>query len=294
MKLVSWNVNGFQRTAVQVGEQLRRLLLCAPDVVALQEITEATFDAWSTGLEASGYGVFSGRDLRRAPYPPPPYPPDARTTEQIHRHCFNLTASRLPNSKLLPGLSFEDPDEAALAFPEKHIAVEIGLGGASVSVHNTHLPPGVSRGVIKVQAFEAIRRRMDREIGTPMILCGDFNVPESEDEEGPLPSGQKIRAPYRPRRPLFKRWVAAEAGFIGNPNLRDVYRDRHQPGDPFPISYFTGSAGSGKGPRRYDYILASPELSSKFCRYHDDWLRAGISDHAGVEAELYLKDGTGV
>ncbi len=40
-------------------------------------------------------------------------------------------------------------------------------------------PHGSGRGVIKMHAFEAIRRRVDADAkyGIPTVLCGDFNAP---------------------------------------------------------------------------------------------------------------------
>jgi len=53
-----------------------------------------------------------------------------------------------------------------------------------VDVHNAHLPPGATRGVIKVHAFEAIRRRLEASVAHPTVLCGDFNSPSFEGAKG--------------------------------------------------------------------------------------------------------------
>lgn len=288
MRLVSWNVNGFNKSEPEVAAKLAALRERDADVIALQEIRNTTWPWWEAGLAEMGYEIVSGRGLAARPYPPPPYPPEARATDQIYRTYFNLIASRVPITEE-EGLSFPDPEEAALAVPEKYVTARIELDGSDVRVHNFHAPPGVSLGVIKVHAFEAVRRRLDLDAGKPRILCGDFNAPDYEDDEGPFPSGRRDRRVIHRRNPLFKRWDAAEEGLMTIPELRDVYRDKHKRGEEFPVSFYTGGVRSGKGPRRYDYVFASDGIETKRCRYLTPWLEDGLSDHAGVEAELTIR-----
>lgn len=288
MKLLSWNLNGRVKGAAR--RQLEAVLARAPDVIALQEVTTGNYADWCRGLTQAGYSVISTVDLVTLPYPPPPYPsPPFPLWKEPHDHIqrknFNLTAARDPIA-LLAGLSFEDSEEARYAFPEKHLAARVTVDGAEVDVHNAHLPPGVSRGVVKVHAFEAIRRRVDEDTGNPTILCGDFNAPEFEDADGPLPSGTAARSDAL--RTGNTRWIEGEAGIVDSPAMRDVYRDKHDSRTPFPVSYFTGGAARRTGPRRYDYIFASSEFNTQRCEYLGDWLESGLSDHAAVEADLAL------
>jgi endonuclease/exonuclease/phosphatase family metal-dependent hydrolase len=72
--------------------------------------------------------------------------------------------------------------------------------------------------------------------------------------------------------------------------MRDIYRDVHQAGAPFPHSYFTGQKEPLTG-HRYDYIFASRDLEARSCEYLTAWIekdRDGgrLSDHTGVEAVL--------
>ena len=122
----------------------------------------------------------------------------------------------------------------------------MALDGFELEVHNAHLPPGSTRGVIKPQAFEAIRRRTD-QVTTPHVLCGDFNTPQREDAVGVTT--------WAPSGPDGPTWDAAERGVLENANLRDVYRERHEATEPYPVSHYTGMT-----PRRYDHIYASVEL----------------------------------
>ncbi len=158
-----------------------------------------------------------------------------------------------------------------MAFPEKYVAARVVLDDLTLEVHNAHLPPGSTRGVIKPQAFEAIRRRTD-QVTVPHVLCGDFNTPKHEDV-GRVTTWARSGAGHA-------HWDEAERRVLENPRLRDVYRESHPAGDPFPVSHFTGATR-----RRYDHIYASREFRATACSYHEAWL-GRLSDHAAVEADL--------
>lgn len=283
VKVLSWNVNG--RVGGALAKQLAAVLAQEPDVVALQEVTGGSYADWSRGLMDAGFSVLSTIDLLLLPYPPPPYPmppfPRAVIREgQIARKYMNVLASRHPIA-MLPGLAFIDPEEVRFGFPEKYIAARTVVAGAELDLHNAHLPPGVSRGVVKLHAFEAIRRRIDASATTPRILCGDFNAPWTEDGDGPIVA----RGGPWPAD-LVARWFEAESSVVRHPHLRDVYRDVHPSDTSFPASYYT--AGT---PRRYDYIFASSEWTTAACEYIDSSLErdaggARLSDHAAVVATL--------
>ena len=156
MKVLSWNVNGRVKNAQR--RQIDAVLGHLPDVTALQEVTNASHPVWSESLTAGGYSVLSTIDLLAVPYP----------DEKIHRKYCNVTAARHQLAQL-PGLVYGDAAETASAFPEKHLAARVTLDGVEIDLHNTHLPPGSTRGVIKVKAFEAIRRQLDRDKIRPRI-----------------------------------------------------------------------------------------------------------------------------
>ena len=257
MKLISWNVNG--RVADAGRKQIEAVLGREPDVVALQELTVASYPQWCAALLDAGFSVVSSEDLVAVPYPPP-----------IQRKYFNAIAARGAIAPL-PGLHFPDPEQARVAFPEKYVAARVVLDDLTLEVHNAHLPPGSTRGVIKPQAFEAIRRRTD-QVTVPHVLCGDFNTPKHEDV-GRVTTWARSGAGRA-------HWDEAERRVLENPRLRDVYRESHPAGDPFPVSHFTGATR-----RRYDHIYASREFRATACSYHEAWL-GRLSDHAAVEADL--------
>ena len=258
MNLLSWNVAGRQRGAL--AAQLEKVLGQQADVVALQEITAKTYAPWVEGLVGAGYSLVSSIDLLAIPYPEP-----------IKRKNFNLVATR-GRIAPLPGLTWPDAEEARVAFPEKYVAALVECDGLQVEVHNAHLPPGSSRGIIKPQAFNAIARRLDEPTRAPQILCGDFNSPIREDDQGVTSAGQ--------RHPGIPWWGAAELGVLEHPRLRDVYRAQHRPGTEFAVSHVTRG-----GNKRYDHIYADPaELHCTTCSYATEWMEQGLSDHAALQA----------
>jgi endonuclease/exonuclease/phosphatase family metal-dependent hydrolase len=266
MRLLSWNVNG--RVGASCRRQAAAVMSRQPDIIALQEVTLTSHEQWRHELLASAYSVLSTVDLVQLPYPPVKPP--------IQRKYFNLIAARSLIAAL-PGLRYADPDQARVAFPEKYVAARITVDGAPVDVHNAHLPPGSSRGTIKLHAFHAIRRRIDQPTACPRILCGDFNTPQAEDA-----GGLTTWASAHPS--LREQWDTAERLVLEHPTMRDVYREQHQRGDPFAASHFTRGT-----PRRYDHVYASPELRALSCRYLTDCLDRRLSDHAPVEAELVVQ-----
>jgi endonuclease/exonuclease/phosphatase family metal-dependent hydrolase len=258
MKLISWNVNG--RVGDACAAQIDAVLKRSPNVVALQELTLKSYPQWCDALLSAGFSVVSTVDLVAVPCHNP----------SITRKYFNAIAAR-GTVDPLPGLRFPDPEEARVSFPEKYVAARVVLDGLEFEVHNAHLPPGSTRGVIKPQAFEAIRRRTD-QVTVPHVLCGDFNSPRHGDARGVTtwaPSGHG-----------GADWDRAERLVLDNPRLRDVYRETRLATNAFAVSHYTGST-----PRRYDHIYASRELRVTACRYHETWL-GQFSDHAAVEAEL--------
>ena len=77
-----------------------------------------------------------------------------------------------------------------------------------------------------------------------------LNAPWSEDAAGPV---IEYGGPWA--RDLQERWVEAERRLLANPQMRDVYRDVHDPSDPLPASHYTGR-GDRLTPHRYDYVFA--------------------------------------
>jgi endonuclease/exonuclease/phosphatase family metal-dependent hydrolase len=181
MRILSWNVQ--ESGGRRVTAQLEVLLEREADLLALQAVSPGGYQAWCGGLLQAGYSLVSSIDLVYVAYPPPPYPKGI-AQRQIKRGGFHLTAARRPIAAL-PGLRFDDPAERRLAFPEKFVAAEVALSEGVIEVHNAGAPPGSSRRILKPQALSAVARRLEVRPELPQILCGDFNMPQPEQEGEP-------------------------------------------------------------------------------------------------------------
>lgn len=262
LKLLSWNVNG--RTGEGQVEQLAAVLDREPDIVALQEVTSRSHPLWLEGLLEAGFPCSAALICSPSPM----------RMLRFGAGTAIFSPQGTPFAQL-PGLSFDDSEEAAVAFPEKYLAGSVSIERQVIDVHTAHLPPGSTRGVIKVHAFEAIRRRIDADRRHPRVLCGDFNTPREETDTNVITwAGTRSGAPAR-------RWEAAERGILANDELPDVYRQLREAGSAFPASHYTRDIS-----RRYDHVYASIELQALGCEYLSDSLGQGLSDHAPVEASF--------
>jgi endonuclease/exonuclease/phosphatase family metal-dependent hydrolase len=262
MRLLTWNVAG--RRGTKIAMQINRVLSRHADVVALQEITTGTSETWRSALGEAGYFVLDTCELLEVPYP-----------GSITRKNANLLASLHPLEQL-EGLDFPEPDQAAVAYPEKYVVGRTEIAGVAIDVHNAHLPPGSSRGIVKPHAFEAIRRRVDVPTPCPQILCGDFNTPRSETHDTITTWGSNHGR-------LRDMWDAAERSVLEHPRLRDVHRTLRSVDDAFPVSHVTRG-----GIRRYDHVYVNDDLTPTSCLYLTTWMTERLSDHAAVEVNLDL------
>jgi exonuclease III len=260
---MSWKVCG--QLAALAQRQIEAVLERGPDVVALQEVSAGNYADWCEGLMGAGYSIVSAIDLTALPYP--------LTVPPIRRRYFNLTAARAPLAPLA-GIKFEGPEKATAAFPEKYLAASVLADGQAIEVHNADVPPSETLGLIKVHTLQAIRKRVDAAPEGPLLLCGDFMTPRSENDRG-------MTTWAAGHSTFSEEWEAAERSILEHPFLRDVYLEGREPGTRFAVSKRTRGT-----PHRYDHIFASPALRTVSCAYLEDWMSRKLSDHAPVEAEL--------
>ena len=262
MRLISWNVNG--RYGPALPRQIAALAERGADVVALQEVREESVRAWRDGLSRSGLThVLDSSDLIARP---------SLSGREYGRIYFNLIASRWPLQRL-PDLSLE--------FPERYLAATVGREGAEFELHTAHLPPGSTRGLVKVEMFEALYARLARIGERPRILCGDFNTPRSEHADGTV---EFWGANHRPHT---ERWDAAERSVVlglAEHDLADVYRALN--GSAATDASWFARRGEQRWGRRYDHIFAARGLEATGCRYLHAWREDGLSDHSAIEADF--------
>jgi exonuclease III len=256
IRLISWNVAGRVR---KLPRQVEGLMDHVPDVLALQEVTATTLPLWRSELESRQYHVLTSFDLTE------------NRSELVggRKYCV-LLASRWP-AQTLP------PSEFSVPWPERVVSAVIDAPWGEIECHNAHLPAGVSHGYIKVETFEGIHERLSRPSGRSRILCGDFNSPQSEREDGttiPFGSGNA-------------RWSSAELSVVrglAEHDLTDVFRMLHG-FHKQEMSWVMKRKGKTYG-RHFDHVFASRSLLPVGCGYLHPLREQGLSDHSPIEARF--------
>jgi endonuclease/exonuclease/phosphatase family metal-dependent hydrolase len=263
MRLISWNTNG--RYGPALARQSEAVGHRTPDVVALQEVRPESIDAWRSGLhDLELTHVLDSSELLLRPGP---------EGRDYKRRYFNLIASRWPLDAL---------DDLELAYPERYLAAVVERPGGSLELHNAHLPPGSTRGLIKIEMFEALYSRLAVGSALPRVLCGDFNTPREERADGTVIF-------WGQRHPShLERWQAGERSVIlglADHDLPDVFRQKN--GYEASDASFVIKRGGKTFRRRYDHIFASGALRATACRYHHEWRDPHrLSDHSAMEVDF--------
>jgi exonuclease III len=215
------------------------------------------------GARARGLGQsLDSSDLLRKPAPP------GRDYGRIY---FNVLASRWSVERLAP---------LAIAFPERYLAARV-LQDRDLELHVAHVPPGSTRGLIKVEMLEALHTRLARGSKGRRILCGDFKTPRAERADQSVEFWGAGHAPHT------ERWNAAERGVIlglADNDLPDVFRTLHGY-DPTDASWVSRRGRHEVG-RRYDHVFASRALRATACGYLHEWREKGLSDHSAIEVDF--------
>jgi exonuclease III len=224
-----------------------------PDVVALQEVRDERASEWAERLREDGLEhVLDSGDL---------------LSGRINQ---TLIASRW---ELTPLPTIPAPQ------PERVLSVVIESPWGQVEVHNAHVPPGATYGLAKVETLESIYDRLARPASRHRILCGDFNLPQTETAAGDVITFADHR------RAWAERWDAAERSVIPGLeewDLCDLFRRLHGYGrQEFTWERKTRRGATG---RRFDHVLASASLGGVGCDYIHGWREQGLSDHSAVEA----------
>jgi exonuclease III len=258
--MISWNVNG--RRAEGVDRQADALLDRHPDVIALQEITASSLARWRERLTAGGLAVHADSSQRLSA---------SAGDRDYRRRYFNLLASRWPLEPL-PGLD--------VVFPERDLAARLH-SPEPIELHVAHVPPGSTRGLIKVEMLEALYERLAVRAAVSRVPCGDFNTPRQEVPDGTVRFWGDRRGAHR------DRWNAAERNVIlglAEHNLADAFRSLR--GYREPAASWVWQRVDCAVSRRYDHTFASADLAPTACSYHGAWRDEGLSDHAAVEADF--------
>jgi exonuclease III len=258
MKLVTWNTAGRKKKQPLQAEHIMSL---STDIIALQEIKRSTHDLWVNSLIGAGLHVASSIDHCHQALNGP-------------RNNFVLLASRHKITK---------KKQANLVWPEKALCCTIPFFN-NLTVTTIHIPPGASNGWKKIETFEGIFDYLSLSDFGTSILCGDFNSPQKELEDGTLVTwGQKIGQDGTIRLARSKdqgsRWHDGEYnllkglekyGYVDNYRMINGY-------DSTDYSWYVNN-GDRVG-RRFDHIL-SRGLEVQMCYYDHSVRENKLSDHS--------------
>ena len=238
------------------------------DVVALQEVTDATLPLWRALLKRIGLPHIRA-SLDSAD---PPRTPASR------RRTGVLVASRAALRD--PLVTLRVPwDETALS-----AISDTGIG--PVEIHCLHVP-NAANGWVKARTLQAVRAGLEAAPRMARVVGGDLNTPRRELESGEVVSfARDSRGRLKPER--GPEWDKAELGVV--PGLRDLgyrdaYRSLHGYGSREPSWTWQRIAGHGGG-WRLDHLFTSAELRPVACIYHHAWRDEGLSDHSALEADI--------
>ncbi len=274
MKIISWNTNSRSNISTLL-QQCKFLKTLDLDLICLQEITFKSQDFYKDFFKDRF--VISSFDLSR----------DLELLEGKRKYGELI----ISNQRFAP----LDPYRINIPFPERVLSIKLQEEYEGVEIYTTHVPPGSSNGVIKVEHFEGLHAYLKTN-KSQKILTGDFNSPKAELANGEVITwGQKINASGKVRiaiNPKWKhqcsgeRWDLAERSIIESHSeikLKDVFRSLKGYADDSG-SWFTNK---GVG-RRYDHIFCSNNFHIKSCSYKQKPRLIKLSDHSPIVAELEI------
>jgi len=249
MKIATWNVNGIRARQSELQEFLERE---RPDVVCLQEI-KASIDqlpVWLCDIE--GYWC---------------YWHGGKGYSGVALHVRKETSPDRP--------AFQHPD-----FDYEHRIVTVGLPQATVA--SIYVPNGGKDFPAKMRFLEAMDAFaiQHQASGTPLVMCGDFNVARTDMDVHPKERKPKAIGQLPEERELIER--------ILSHGLVDVHRKI----DPDNADLFTWWAPWRNMKERnigwrLDYVFASAPIADRVasCVVQRE---VGTSDHGPVVAVFNL------
>ena len=275
MKIVSWNLNARTKRSTLKG-QCDFLKSGDFDLITLQEVTINSQDFIKEYFK--GQFIVSSFDLA---------------------HDLDILKGRRKYGEIIISKhKFKplDPLRISIPFPERVLSIKLLERYEGLEVLTTHIPPGSSNGIIKVEHFEGLSNYM-RSSSSAKILTGDFNSPKSELATGEVITwGQRISKNGKVKlaiNPKWKnvctaeRWDSAERSIIGNHQefgMKDAFRNANS-FDVNSYSWYVVRKDKFHG-RRYDHIFCSKNLEVIKCSYLQEPRESGLSDHSPVLANL--------
>lgn len=252
MRVLTWNLAARRDCAAQVAA----LAALAPDVVALQEVTVATWLRLRPLLADAGFvNAFAGSELVAEAAP-------------LRVGRFAAAASRWP---LTPGR------QPAVPAPETVASVVVDSPSGSFELLSVYMPNATKEPPLKIETQEGLALRLAPPHARPYIVCGDFNSPLAETTDG-----ETIPWARTPRGRAAE--LAMHTG-MADVGLLDVYRTLNG-FEASDASWFWTRLDGRTGGYRLDHIFASPSLNPTACKYVHQFRESRLSDHSAVVADF--------
>lgn len=260
MKLLSLNTAGRLK---KIYEQINEILTIDCDVICLQEVIQSTKKIFYGKLSEHGYEWIADNSFE-----------ETSEHKGPRKYCL-ITASRCNMKKL----NVRSP----VCWSEKILRTSIAAGNKGIELFNIQLPPGVSNGLRKIYTADEIYKNLKLSINKYKILCGDFNTPQLEFEDGRIMTwGERHRKNggiyvKNEEKNLGERQLIKGINDFG---LYDDFRRIH--GYETEEFSWVHKWRSSFSKRRYDHIYSTKELCVKDCYYLHSFREKGLSDHSGI------------
>ena len=174
MKIISWNVG---RNLRKIDKQLS-ILEENPDVLCLQEVTQKSFLEFQKKLLGYYDHIAFSLDLI-----------EDKNLLKGARRLGVLVASKFE-------IQYRDIDEFDIPWRERVLNLDI-IAPQKFLFYGVYIPPGSSNKWIKIETLEGLYNGLLTQTDYPKIMCGDFNVPQEENENGVITFAQKIQKNLR-------------------------------------------------------------------------------------------------
>ena len=275
MRVLTWNLCKRVARADGIGAAL---LEVQPDLVLLQGVTLPLFDRLKPFLSQLRFAATASSI------------DDARAAG---KHAANVIAGRWPLRRIPSGWAGHGAPQRSWVQRYNRLRRELlpwtgvaprpwGLLRAraetpwgELDIVNVEVPIGARNPWDKVKTCDALAHTLASAPRGARLVGGDLGLPKHE-REGSV-SGFGLGAKAR-----GALWEEAELALFGPQSkhgLVDVFRAVH----PFTEAPDEHSVRTDGAPRRFDHVLASPELVPEDAEYRRDWSETHeLSDHAAL------------
>jgi endonuclease/exonuclease/phosphatase family metal-dependent hydrolase len=168
-----------------------------------------------------------------------------------------------------------------------------------INLITVHVPNGSRNGWKKISTLRALRKRVERLRGKPVILTGDFNEPQyAMQGDRVVTWGQELGTDRRWR--TWDSWTFRGETGTGAEWDTAVRWFFENAGESGVRSAYWDSAGHGRmeashisrgSPRWFDHVFVSSAFTVKSCEFLHRFREAGFSDHSAVLVALARASG---